>query len=178
MRPPPRLMSRGNFYMSSQRFALQGWGILQDRGGDAEPTPEWPAWSFTHENVGNVGDDMAVAVSLTHDTSANVRDHVQSTLPNVRLMLVASPTCGVSARSVVCGRHAFDLAEALVAQIRSTRETNSLRGRLHLFMAAPGGFSFCLGQRQVALGATTLYEFDFEGARGGSYEAALSLPIS
>ena len=133
-------MSRGNFYMSSQRFALQGWGILQDRGGDAEPTPEWPAWSFTHENVGNVGDDMAVAVSLTHDTSANVRDHVQSTLPNVRLMLVASPTCGVSARSVVCGRHAFDLTEALVAQIRSTRETNSLRGRLHLFMAAPGGF--------------------------------------
>jgi hypothetical protein len=64
----------------------------------------------------------------------------------------------------------------LAAKAKALRETDSL-GRIHLFIAGPGAFAFYLAQRQVALGPTTLYEFDFEGTRGGSYEAALSLPI-
>jgi hypothetical protein len=43
-------------------------------------------------------------------------------------------------------------------------------------MAAPGAFSFFLGQRQTAIGPLTLYEYDFEGNRGGSYQPSLSLP--
>ena len=50
-------------------------------------------------------------------------------------------------------------------------------GQIHLFMAGPGAFAFYLGQRQHALGPTILYEFDFEGTQGGSYERALSLPV-
>jgi SMODS-associated and fused to various effectors sensor domain len=45
-------------------------------------------------------------------------------------------------------------------------------------MAVPGAFSFFLGQRATAIGAVTIYEFDFDGANGGSYEASLSLPIA
>lgn len=44
-------------------------------------------------------------------------------------------------------------------------------------MAAPGAFSFFLGQRAVAIGQVTLYEYDFDGANGGSYQASLSLPM-
>jgi hypothetical protein len=75
---------------------------------------------------------------------------------------------------VVCGRHAFDLAQSLAAKVKALRETGSL-GRVHLFIAGPGAFAFYLGQRHHALGSTTLYEFDFEGTRGGSYEPRLSL---
>jgi hypothetical protein len=44
-------------------------------------------------------------------------------------------------------------------------------------MAAPGGFSFFLGQRQIAIGALTLYEYDYEGEYGGSYRPSLSFPV-
>ncbi len=79
--------------------------------------------------------------------------------------------------AVVCGQHAFDLAEALTGQIRAVREATGRGGRVCLFMAAPGAFSFFLGQRQTAIGPLTLYEYDFEGEQGGSYQPSLSLPV-
>ena len=142
---------------------------------DAEPDPSWGSWDFEAREVNANGADMAVAVSLTHDTARDVEAYVSRTLPNVRTMLLARPSTGVGARSVAGGRHAFDLAEALTARIKTERD--ELRGRLHLFVAGPGAFSFFLGQRQVAIGSLTLYEFDFEGERGGSYQPSLSLPI-
>jgi hypothetical protein len=143
---------------------------------DAKPDPAWPAWMFQSEPLSSVGDSLAVAVSLTHDTALRVRDYVRAALPTAHSLLVAAPASGPSARSVLCGRHAFDLAESLAAKVKTLRETESL-GWIHLFMAGPGAFAFYLGQRQVALGPTTLYEFDFDGAHGGSYERALSLPV-
>ena len=50
-------------------------------------------------------------------------------------------------------------------------------GLTHLFVAAPNAFTFFLGQRQTALGPVRLYEFDFDGGRGRSYSAALTLPL-
>ncbi len=143
---------------------------------DAEPDPAWPVWTFQSEDCAPASDDLAVAVSLTHDTAPRVRDYVRAVLPSARSLLVAAPNSGAGARSVVCGRHAFDLAETLAAKVKALREAGSL-GRVHLFIAGPGAFAFYLGQRQYALGPTTLYEFDFEGTRGGSYEPALSLPV-
>ena len=68
------------------------------------------------------------------------------------------------------------LAEALTGQIKAVRGVTGCGDRVHLFMAAPGAFSFFLGQRQTAIGPLTLYEYDFEGERGGSYQPSLSLP--
>jgi hypothetical protein len=145
---------------------------------DDEPDPAWPDWTFSTERIYAADDgDLAVAVSLTHDTSPRVRDCVKTALPGVRSLLLAAPTSGPGARSVACGRHAFDLAESLAAQIKMLREAGRFVGRAHLFMATPGAFAFYLGQRQVGMGPTTLYEFDFEGDRGESYEPALSLPV-
>ena len=47
----------------------------------------------------------------------------------------------------------------------------------HLFIAAPNGFTFFAGQRAIVLGPTRLYEFDFEGERGGTYRPSLTLPL-
>jgi hypothetical protein len=64
--------------------------------------------------------------------------------------------------------------EALTATIETYRDAAPGQ-TVHLFMAVPGTFSFFLGQRASALSPVTLYEFDFEGANGGSYEPPLSL---
>ncbi len=135
----------------------------------------WPGWEFDLEMLNQSEGDMAVAVCLTHDVVPAVKSHLAASLPKASSLLIARPTCGAGARSVVCGQHAFDLAEALALQINQQRTGN--RPPLHLFIAAPNAFTFFLGQRQPGLGKTTLYEYDFEGSNGCGYRPSLSLPI-
>lgn len=137
--------------------------------------PSWPGWEFTLETLNESEGDMAVAVCLTHDVVLAVKSHLETSSPAVSSLLIARPTCGVGARSIVCGQHAFDLAEALALQINQKRQAN--RSPLHLFIAAPNAFTFFFGQRQPSLGKATLYEYDFEGTNGGGYRPSLSLPM-
>ncbi|CUJ21913.1 SAVED domain-containing protein [Achromobacter dolens] len=141
---------------------------------DTPRDPCWPGWEFELESVNESGGDMAVAVCLTHDVVPAVKAHLAASLSQASSLLIARPTCGAGARSVVCGQHAFDLAEALALQINQKRNAN--KPPLHLFIAAPNAFTFFLGQRQPSLGKTTLYEYDFEGANGGGYKESLVLP--
>ncbi|MBN8995367.1 MAG: SAVED domain-containing protein [Rhizobiales bacterium] len=143
---------------------------------DLPADPAWPQWVFSEETLDSGGEDIVVAVGLTHDVAPAVRAYVSANLPAASRFLAVQLSTGPGARSVMCGRHAFDLAEALTGQIKAIREASGRGGRVHLFMAAPGAFSFFLGQRQTAIGPLTLYEYDFEGNRGGSYQPSLSLP--
>lgn len=142
---------------------------------DMPRDPTWSGWVFDLETVNASDGDMAVAVCLTHDVVPAVKAHMAALLPQAGSLLIARPTCGPGARSVVCGQHAFDLAEGLALQVNQRRPVN--RPPLHLFIAAPNAFTFFLGQRQPGLGKATLYEYDFEGANGGGYKPSLSLPI-
>jgi len=142
---------------------------------DMPRDPSWPRWAFELETLNGSGGDMAVAVCLTHDVVQAVKSHLAVSSPEVSSLLIARPTCGAGARSVGCGQHAFDLAEALALQINERRIGH--RPPLHLFVAAPNAFTFFLGQRQPGLGRCTLYEYDFEGANDGGYKPSLSLPI-
>ncbi|HVM78155.1 MAG TPA: SAVED domain-containing protein [Stellaceae bacterium] len=144
---------------------------------DLPPDAAWPRWIFRREDVNPAGNDIVIAVSLTHDVATAVRAYVGAAMPAARVFLEARLFSGPGARSVICGRHAFDLAESLTGQIKAIREASAQGARVHLFMAAPGGFSFFLGQRQIAIGALTLYEYDYEGEYGGSYRPSLSFPV-
>ena len=135
----------------------------------------WPGWKFDLETMNELDGELAVAVCLTHDVVPAVKAHLAASLRQVSCLLIARPTCGAGSRSVVCGQHAFDLAEALALHITQRRHMN--RPPLHLFVAAPNAFTFFLGQRQPGFGKTTLYEYDFEGTNGGDYKASLALPI-
>lgn len=139
---------------------------------------DWPQWVFETEVLDSKSDDVVVAVGLTHDLTDAVRSYVNGGNLAAGKLLIARPSCGSSARAAVCGRHAFDLAESLVGKIRAVREQGLPIGRIHLFLAGPGAFAFFLGQRHVAIGPLALYEYDFEGAHGGSYEPSLSLPAT
>jgi hypothetical protein len=117
--------------------------------------------------------DVAVALGLTHDVSADVRRYCEARLPNVGPLLILKPSSGSGAQSVACGRHAFELADTATSAVCAVKADGT--GRTHLFIAAPNAFSFFLGQRQTALGSVGLYEFDFDGGRDHSYVAALTL---
>jgi hypothetical protein len=135
----------------------------------------WPTWSFEMVEVGDGTGDLAVAVGLTHDVSDAVLRHIASSPTKIGTLLIAKPTGGAGARSVACGRHAFNLAEGLA--LEANRHRTAHQSSLHLFVAAPNAFAFFLGQRQPSLGSCTLYEYDFEGQMGGGYKASLKLPL-
>ena len=142
---------------------------------DMPPSPDWPSWQFAVEHFDVQGDEIAVAVSLTHEIAPAVRTYLAQALPGAGTLLIARPSSGAGARSVACGCHAFELAEALEQRINTERTGNM--SLVHLFIAAPNGFTFFLGQRQPSLRRTRLYEFDFEGTSGGGYQPSLSLPV-
>lgn len=144
---------------------------------DRHRDPAWPSWSFDQQQGKSEGEGIVVTVSLTHDVAAAVSNYVAVSLPRARETLDARIATAPGSRVVTCGHHAFELAESLTAKIRSLRDAAPGQ-RIHLFMAVPGAFSFFLGQRATAIGPVTLYEFDFDGANGGTYEASLSWPIS
>lgn len=138
--------------------------------------PAWPTWTFdrVESSADSVG--IIVTVSLTHDVAAAVARYAAASLPPSHETLHARIAPGPGARAVACGHHAFQLAESLTAMIKSLRDTAPGQ-RIHLFMAVPGAFSFFLGQRAVAIGPVTLYEYDYDGSNGSSYEPSLSLPL-
>jgi hypothetical protein len=142
---------------------------------DMASDPRWPPLVAESEDLRPNQADLAVALGLTHDVSADVRRYCEAKLPNVGRLLILKPNTGSGAQSVACGRHAFELADAATNAIRAGRLDGA--GRTHLFVAAPNAFTFFLGQRQTALGPVRLYEFDFDGERGRSYAPALSLPL-
>lgn len=144
---------------------------------DVVPSPDWPEWNFAEYDLGTGGNDVAVAVSLTRSTEAEVRRYVRGNQAIGRL-LVAVPRGGPSQRSVLCGAHADVLAEELAARLKQERARGEVvkPARAHLFMAVPNAFPFYLGRHIHTLKPITLYEFDFHAERDGSYQPSLSLP--
>ncbi|TAJ85323.1 SAVED domain-containing protein [Reyranella sp.] len=138
--------------------------------------PSWPTLAAEAVVLRQDQPDLAVAIGLTHDISADVRRYCDGHLPNVGRLLNLRPSTGFGAQSVACGRHAFELSDAATSAVRVARADCS--GRIHLFIAAPNAFTFFLGQRQAVLGPVRLYEFDFEGGRDRSYAPALTLPLA
>jgi CBASS immunity sensor of nucleotide second messenger signals len=144
---------------------------------DAASDPNWPKLTADSIEIDGSRPEVAVAVGLTHDVSADVRRFVDGKLPKVGRLLVLKPATGTGSQSVVCGRHAFELADAATGAIREARSGKSA-GLTHLFIAAPNSFTFFFGQRRRMLGQVRLYEFDFDGQRERSYMPALTLPLN
>ncbi len=156
-----------------QRTGGRRFWSMDDQPVDAR----WPKFEFDEAVLDKGADGLALAVGLTHDVSAAVRDFVKSQAPAVGLILHCRPQGGASQQSVHCGRHAWMLAESAVQQIRRLRDGGSGTGRLHVFVAGPNAFTFFLGQHQQVIGPAAVYEWDFDGHRGGSYSLSLTLGV-
>jgi hypothetical protein len=135
---------------------------------DLPADPAWPGLTFSEEALAASGDDIAVAIGLTHDIGDAVRRYVKG-IPAIGRLVHVSPEGGPSGRSVKCGHHAHQLAEAVTAKLRAGHSHDGRPHTTHIFMAGPNAFAFFLGQHHVAVGLCAVYEWDFEGRRGGSY---------
>ena len=142
---------------------------------DQERDPSWPTLQSEVIEIDLDKPDLAVALGLTHANGAEVERYAREHLPSVGKVVVYTPADGASRLAVRCGGHANQLAEAMCAHIKTFRQPGA---RIHLFAAAPNTVTFFVGQRRAHLGQVTLYEYDMEGERTGSYEPSLSLPVS
>lgn len=156
-----------------QRTAGRRFWSIEDAGSDSH----WPGFVFEDEDVIDDGTELAIAVGLTHDVSPAVSNFVRRRLHRVRQVVHCRPRDGASQHTVSCGRHAWELAESVaryVLAIRGTKRMNSTR--VHLFVAAPNGFAFFLGQQQRVMGPAYIYEWDLEGWRDGGYSLGVRVP--
>ena len=129
-------------------------------------------WEFDWIGGDVTDGDLAVAVGVTHDVRRDVAAFVNGASIPIRGTLVATPPR--AGNTVVRdGPHALALAQALVAKLRELRKSGQT---VHLFMAAPNGFSFVLGQHLRPIGPAVVYEFDFESGVPGAYQAGVALP--
>lgn len=143
---------------------------------DRAPLSSWPAWNL-QESFEAGGQDIFCGVSLSRPVMGDAQGFVAAKGLHPAAWVSAELTEGPSQKSVLCGAHAAALAEKLSMRLQALRTTKNLSAaRLHLFLAAPNGFSFELGRHAAAIGPLTLYEFDFERTHGGGYTASLSLP--
>ena len=129
-------------------------------------------WEFDWIEGGDAGGDLAVAISVTHDIRGDVAAFLSDAETPIRGTLTATlPRAGNTV--VRDGPHALALAQVLVAELREHRKRGQV---VHLFMAAPNGFSFVLGQHLRPVGPSVVYEFDFESGVPGAYKAGVALP--
>lgn len=129
-------------------------------------------WTVATHDVSLRAPDVAVAVSVARDVLADVMAFA-ATIPSLSA-IVDVRVAEFGPRAVVDADHAVALADALAEVIR--RHRPSAGATVHLFIAAPNGLTFFLAQHRAALGRVQLYEFDFDGAQGGSYTPSLRLP--
>lgn len=144
---------------------------------DMPADSNWPSLCRTIEELNVDQPDLAVAIGITHDVSADVRRFINTHLSTAARLLILTPAGGAGSQTVVSGRHACTIAEAAIRAVLSTRSDAMHSAMTHIFIAGPNAFTFFLGQRQPALGPVRLYEFDFEGGRNRSYSPSLTLPL-
>lgn len=144
---------------------------------DVDWDAAWPPLQWAEIVIDAKRPDIAIAAAITHAIADDVKDYIERSLPSVGRLLVATPTGGPGPTSVANGRHAFELARGLSAQVKSQGSAAS-GNTTHLFVAAPNALTFYLGQHQIVMGRVRLYEYDFDGAQCRSYTPSLSLPVS
>jgi hypothetical protein len=130
---------------------------------------------FEEEPLSANTDEIAIALNLTHEISADVRSYVTQRLPQVTQIIHCRFEDGGSPHAIRSGSHAWRLAQTVVNHLATLRTRGRRVTRVHLFMAGPNGFAFFLGQQQRTLVPTTIYEWDLEHDRDGGYSAGLSL---
>ncbi len=118
--------------------------------------------------------EIAVAVSVTHAISEDVKNYVRRSLPSVTDVVSVVVRPAPSSTAVMHGAHALGLAQELARAVRELRADGKM---LHLFVAAPNALTFYLGQLGRAFGRLTFYEHDFEAPTRDAYFPSLSFPL-
>lgn len=154
--------------------------ILQNR--TTEPWSVHPSlvravndrWTMTVQ-AGVGSDDLAVGISVARPVEEDVLEYVRAAAVPARAIAMLGLAEGPNQVAIANGTEAFALAQHAVNKVMQARRAHGVQGRTHLFIAAPNGFSFFLGQLARPLGHLRLYEYAFEDNRLGAYTPSLDL---
>lgn len=117
-----------------------------------------------------VGQDLALAVAISADLTADVRQHLASIGRDIPLLTVR-PATGTSNTSITGLDHAFGVALAIRDLAREIADTIK-PPVLYLFLATPAGFAVLLGGIWDRVPTTQTYE----DLAANGYEPAFTIP--
>jgi len=156
-------------HQTGQRGAFD-WDLSVRSDGSAEDL-----WCVRQVHLREDAPDVAVAVCLTHSIADDVKYYVERHVPAAGMLLVFEPVGGPSQTSVRDGGHAAAIAETFDHILATQRTPEQRQAMLHLFAAAPNGFTFALGRAARRIASTTLYEYDFERKNPEGYSPSIIL---
>jgi hypothetical protein len=122
------------------------------------------------------GNDVAIVISVVKDILPDVEAFASSSLPQVHRIVSFTLPQGAGSTVVIDGTHACQLAQQVSQYCKEQRTHAERNGRLHLFISAPNGLVFFLGQQSRGFGPCLLYEYDFERNLPGDYHHTLAFP--
>lgn len=114
--------------------------------------------------------DVALALAISCDLTADVQRHLTATGTNIPIMTVSLPA-GVSNASITDCNHAYGVALAIRDLAREISRTLN-PPKLHLFMAVPVALAVMLGGLWDRVPTTQTYE----DLGGNGYEPAFMIP--
>lgn len=120
------------------------------------------------------GDDLVIAIAVTHPVEREVLKFVGDNLPNVGRVLSFRPYGGPGQQKITGGAHAALLAEQIVCRIKELTFEHP-ESLIHIFAACPNSLLFFLGQNHRAIGPAVIYEYDFDNAGNRSYQKSLQI---
>lgn len=125
-------------------------------------------FKITEHHVGK-GRDIAVAISISQSTAAQVQGYIEMRLLQVGKLISCEMPTGPGQRSVTGGEHAAALAEQISNHVREMKifDPDAI---IHIFAAAPNTLLFYLGQHHQAIAPCIVYEFDFDRQMHKTYQ--------
>jgi hypothetical protein len=166
----PKYGAEINIFQPAFSTSVELWRLKQSdsfKGGNP--------WTVEEPALGNPGNELAAAVSVTHNVLADVEGYIKNQPPGISPIIHLKLTELGQPRPIKDESHAYAAAYKAVEILRD-KYRQSGASKLNLFLAAPNVFTFMLGQQSLLLpGNITLYEYDFDSKELGAYIPTFTL---
>ena len=171
----PAATALGYNFMATKGVSIS-WEQVIPSGGRQEwslaDPPEESGFQVSAYSGDVAGEDLAVLVSVNADVETAVADS-RRCLPSFRAYVHVKPANELYSAKLETSGQAVDVAHRAILEVRRARQTYSIRGQVHLFMAVPVGLAMLVGQLLNTLGQVQTYEHIPQGATGHYVPAAL-----
>lgn len=138
---------------------VRQWVLSLDQHGQewvTSPAEKVKPRTLSSIDIGK-GNDLALAIGLTHDPTADIQAYLSNAAVPVASLLTLGPAGEPGHQSVPNGQWAAGWARAARDEARNAaRECTATR--IHLFIAAPQAVALMLGHHWNLTPATTIYE--------------------
>jgi hypothetical protein len=114
--------------------------------------PQTPSTSI------GIGTDLAVAIGVAVNPTTAVLAYIRDAQLPIHHLLTILPAAGADDQAVASAGQAVAYAQTIRDLVREDLESHPDAGRIHLFLAGPGGLALLLGHRWNRTRPTIVYE--------------------